>query len=137
MSNRAIIGLIALAIVGFLVTHRGYRFDDTRRWVEQVSRAVGGTVPELVSWEWHKGERGGLARLDYTQNAINRTLICAFSPRAAAGAPVSVPIAWDELDDPDLRPDGWSTVTSLERLGTRGDPLRPLVGLPQRLPPLG
>jgi bifunctional non-homologous end joining protein LigD len=121
----------------FVPVGRGYGFDDTRRWVEQVSRAVGGTVPELVSWEWHKGERGGLARLDYTQNAINRTLICAFSPRAAPGAPVSVPIAWDELDDPDLRPDGWSTVTALERLRTRGDPLRPLVGLPQRLPPLG
>ena len=116
---------------------RGYSFEDTRHWVEQVSRAVGATVPELVSWEWHKDERKGLARLDYTQNAINRTLVSAFSPRAAPGAPVSVPISWDELDDPALRPDGWSTATALERLRTHGDPLRPLIGLPQRLPALG
>jgi bifunctional non-homologous end joining protein LigD len=105
--------------------------------VEQVSRAVGATVPELVSWEWHKDERGGLARLDYTQNAINRTLVSAFSPRAAAGAPVSVPVGWDELDDAALRPDGWSISTVAERLRTHGDPLRPLIGVSQRLPALG
>jgi bifunctional non-homologous end joining protein LigD len=116
---------------------RGYGFEDTRRWVEQVSRAVGATVPELVSWEWHKGERGGLARLDYTQNAINRTLVSAFSPRAAAGAPVSVPVGWEELDDSAVRPDGWSISTVTERVRTHGDPLRPLVGLSQRLPALG
>ena len=29
-----------------------------------------------------------------------------FSARPAAGAPVSVPITWDELDDPDLTPGG-------------------------------
>ncbi|HVF15000.1 MAG TPA: DNA polymerase ligase N-terminal domain-containing protein, partial [Acidimicrobiales bacterium] len=52
----------------------GYRFSDTRGWVEKVSRAVGRTVPELVSWEWETHRRHGLARLDYTQNAINKTL---------------------------------------------------------------
>lgn len=31
------------------------------------------TVPELVSREWHRDRRRGLARLDYTQNAINQT----------------------------------------------------------------
>jgi bifunctional non-homologous end joining protein LigD len=51
----------------------GYTFEDTRAWVEQVSRAIGDTVPELVSWEWEKAKRGGRTRLDYTQNAINKT----------------------------------------------------------------
>ena len=64
--------------------------------------------PELVSWKWEVDRRGGQARLDYTQNAVNKTLVAPYSPRAAAGAPVSVPIDWDELDDPDLRPDGFT-----------------------------
>src|SRR3546814_7656185 len=85
----------------------GYTFDDTRAWVEQVSRAIGATVPEMVSWEWEKAKRGGKARLDYTQNAINKTLVAPFSARPAAGAPVSVPLEWHELEDPDLRPDSW------------------------------
>ena len=80
--------------------------------------------------------RTGLARLDYTQNAINKTLVAPFSARPAAGAPVSVPIAWDELDDPDLRPDRWTIRTVLDRLAEVGDPLAPLVGRPQQLPAL-
>ncbi|MBW3579621.1 MAG: ATP-dependent DNA ligase [Actinobacteria bacterium] len=114
----------------------GYTFDDTRTWVEKVSRAIGRTVPDLVSWEWHKDRRNGLARLDYTQNAINKTLIAPFSARPAPGAPVSVPIHWDELDDPDLRPDRWTIGTVLDRLDAAGDPLAPLIGRPQRLPAL-
>jgi bifunctional non-homologous end joining protein LigD len=114
----------------------GYTFDDTRAWVEQVSRAVGATVPDLVSWEWHKDRRKGLARLDYTQNAINKTLVAPFSPRASPGAPVSVPITWDELDDPDLRPDRWTVATVLDRVATAGDPLVGLVGQQQELPAL-
>jgi bifunctional non-homologous end joining protein LigD len=114
-----------------------YSFDDTRDWVEGVSRAVAKTVPDLVSWSWRKNEREGRARLDYTQNAVNKTLVSPFSARPAAGAPVSVPITWDELDDPDLRPDRWTIATVGERLAAAGDPLRDLVGLQQELPPVG
>jgi bifunctional non-homologous end joining protein LigD len=113
-----------------------YTFDQTRTWVERVSRAVGGTVPDLVSWKWNKSDRSGLARLDYTQNAINKTLIAPWSTRPSPGAPISVPIEWDELDDPDLAPDRWTIRTALDRLARAGDPLAPLVGLPQELPPL-
>lgn len=115
---------------------RGYPFDDTRAWVEKVSRAVGQTVPELVSWEWQKDRREGLARLDYTQNAINKTLVAPFSARPAPEAPVSVPIHWEELDDPDLRPDRWTVRTVIDRVQTVGDPLAALIGRQQELPRL-
>jgi bifunctional non-homologous end joining protein LigD len=114
----------------------GPTFDETRAWVESVSRAVGATVPELVSWAWRKGERAGLARLDYTQNAINRTLVAPYSVRAAPGAPVSVPLEWDELDDPGLRPDRWTIRTVGDRLARAGDPFSVLIGREQDLPAL-
>jgi bifunctional non-homologous end joining protein LigD len=114
----------------------GYTFDDTRAWVERLSRAIGDTVPEMVSWEWEKAKRGGRSRLDYTQNAINKTLVAPFSARPAVGAPVSVPITWDELDDPDLAPGRWTIRTVGDRLAEAGDPLAPLIGRPQRLPAL-
>lgn len=114
----------------------GYTFDDTRDWVEAVSRAVGAMVPEMISWEWDVSKRKGLTRLDYTQNAVNKTLVAPFSLRPAPGAPVSVPITWDELDDPDLRPDRWTIHTVEGRLAESGDPLAPLVGRQQRLPTL-
>ena len=114
----------------------GPTFDETRAWVERVSRTVGAVVPELVSWRWEVRERGGLARLDYTQNAINKTLVAPYSPRAAAGAPVSAPITWDELDAPWLRPDAFTVRTVLDRIAERGDPFRGVLDAGQVLPPL-
>ncbi len=113
----------------------GMSFDDTRTWAETVSRAIGSVVPDIVSWRWQVRERGGLARLDYTQNAVNKTLVAPYSPRAAAGAPVSCPITWDELDDPDLRPDRYRVRNVLEVLAERGDPFRGVLQ-PQTLRPL-
>ena len=104
--------------------------------MEGISRAIGATVSEMVSWEWGVAKRGGRVRLDYTQNAVNKTLVAPFSARPAPGAPVSVPITWDELDDPDLRPDRWTIRTVGQRLAQAGDPLAPLIGLAQRLPKL-
>jgi len=91
-------------------------------------------VPDIVSWKWSKADRGGKARLDYTQNIRNKTLVGPFSPRAASGGPVSVPIRWDELDDPDLAPDRWTIHTLPARLAQAGDPMAELRGLPQTLP---
>ena len=99
----------------------GYTYRDTSDWVEGLSRAVGGTVPDLVSWEWAKDRRGGKARLDYTQNASIKTLVAPYAVRPAAGAPVSTPITWDELDDPELRSDRWTIRTVPPRVRERGD----------------
>ena len=115
---------------------RGPSFEDTRKWVEQLSKAVGATVPDLVSWQWDVHKRGGLARLDYTQNVKNKTLVAPYSPRPAPGAPVSVPIEWAELDDPSLRPDGFTIRTVFDRLAERGDPFRTVLGPGQTLPPI-
>jgi bifunctional non-homologous end joining protein LigD len=98
-----------------------YEYADTSAWVERLSRAVGGIVPDLVSWEWSKGRRDGKARLDYTQNQPIKTLVAPYAVRPAVGAPVSAPISWDELDDPELRPDRWTIRTIIERVETVGD----------------
>jgi bifunctional non-homologous end joining protein LigD len=115
----------------------GPSFTETRAWVETLSRTIGRVVPDLVSWSWEKASRGGLARLDYTQNAINKTLVAPYSTRPAPGAPVSVPIAWDELDDPELAPDRWTIRSVLDRVAERGDPMREMLSRPQTLPALG
>jgi bifunctional non-homologous end joining protein LigD len=113
-----------------------YTYAETRAWVETVSKAIGRTVPDMVSWAWRKDERKGKARLDYTQNVINKTLVAPYSARPRPGAPVSVPIEWDELDDPDLEPDRWTIRTVLDRLESVGDPFAALLDVEQELPTL-
>jgi bifunctional non-homologous end joining protein LigD len=112
----------------------GPSFEETRTWVEQVSRTIGTLVPDLVSWKWHRRDRKGRARLDYTQNAINKTLVAPYSTRPAPGAPVSMPIDWNELEDPDLRPDRWTIRTAFDRLADRPDRFRGALVHDQVLP---
>jgi bifunctional non-homologous end joining protein LigD len=113
-----------------------YTFEETRSWVETISRAIGETVPELVSWEWSKRARRGKARLDYTQNAINRTVVAPYSVRSSPNASVATPITWDELDDPDLRPDRWTIETIPDRLVEVGDLWSARLDHQQQLPSL-
>ena len=111
-----------------------YSYRETSAWVEAISRAVGAAVPNLVSWEWAKTSRQGLARLDFTQNAVNKTLVAPYAVRPVANAGVSAPIDWDELDDPDLRPDGWDIRTVIDRVRERGDLFRSALETRQELP---
>ena len=113
-----------------------YSFAETSDWVERISRAIGATVPDLVSWDWAKANRGGKARLDYTQNASIKTLVAPYAVRPSVGAPVSAPISWDELDDPSLRPDGWTIRTIVERVAAVGDLFGGAQTDPQVLPPV-
>jgi bifunctional non-homologous end joining protein LigD len=111
-----------------------YTYEDTSRWVERVSRAIGQMVPELVSWEWSKAKRQGKARLDYTQNEPIKTLVAPYAVRPAPGAPVSAPISWDELDDASLRPDRWTIRDIVERVDRVGDLFAPAQTDEQELP---
>ena len=59
------------------------------------------------------------------------------APFNGPGAPVSMPIDWDELDDPGLRPDRWTIRDAVDRVRDGGDRFAGLRGDRQRLPPLG
>jgi bifunctional non-homologous end joining protein LigD len=98
-----------------------YSFSETSAWVEKLSRAIGAMVPDLVSWEWSVNNRQGKARLDYTQNTYIKTLVAPYAVRPAAGAPVSAPIAWAELDDPTLRPNSFTIRNEVDRVAKLGD----------------
>jgi len=120
----------------WIPVRRGYDFDRTRTWVEAVSRVVARAVPDLVSWEWETSRRRGRARLDYTQNAVNKTLVAPYAARATPSASVSMPITWEELDDPALRPDRWTIRDALERIAAVGDLFSEALGPGQELPAL-
>ena len=114
-----------------------YEFHDTSDWVEGISRAIGAMVPNLVSWEWAKAARKGRARLDYTQNTYIKTLVAPYSVRPAAGAPVSAPIRWEELDDPSLRPNSFTIRNVVDRVAEVGDLFAGAQTDLQELPKLG
>ena len=70
--------------------------------VKGVSRALAESLvkdePETYLAKTSKAARRGKIFVDWLRNARGATAIASFSTRARAGAPVSVPLAWDELD---------------------------------------
>jgi len=90
--------------------------------------------PDILTAAWWKEERGRRIFLDYNQNAPHKTVFGAWSVRARAGAQVSTPIPWEELDDVD--PDGLTIATVPARLERDGDPWAAIGDAPQSLEPL-
>ncbi|WP_205696202.1 non-homologous end-joining DNA ligase [Conexibacter sp. SYSU D00693] len=76
--------------------------------------------PDHLTTAFHKDERGSRIYVDVARNAPAQTTVAPYSPRARAGGPVAVPLRWEELEDPGLRPDGWTQRAVLERLDALG-----------------
>jgi bifunctional non-homologous end joining protein LigD len=119
----------------YVPIRRGPTYDQVRAWVENVGRAIGRVVPDRITWDWSVAKRTGKIRIDYTQNILNKTLAAPYAVRPADGAPVSMPIAWEELDDPTLRPDGWNMRNAEARVREVGDLFRGVLRGDQDLPP--
>jgi len=105
----------------YVPLRRGPDYTVVRNWVEEVGKAIGQVAPDRITWQWEVARRTGKIRIDYTQNIINKTLAAPYSLRPARGAPVSTPIAWEELDDPRLRPDRWTIKSIARRVAEVGD----------------
>lgn len=118
----------------YVPIRRGPGYDRVRGWVEEVGRAIGRVVPERITWDWSVSRRTGKLRIDYTQNIINKTLAAPYAVRPEEGAPVSMPIAWEELDDASLRPDGWTIRNAEARAREVGDLFRGVLRADQDLP---
>ena len=78
--------------------------DQTAEWpavksfAERFSRAIAEAEPEMFTANIRKNQRKGRIFLDWLRNQRGATAIMPYSARAREGAPVSAPIAWDELD---------------------------------------
>jgi bifunctional non-homologous end joining protein LigD len=53
--------------------------------------------PKDITLEWSVPKRTGKIFMDYNMNVRGKTLNVAYSPRGEPGAPVSMPLTWEEL----------------------------------------
>jgi bifunctional non-homologous end joining protein LigD len=78
-----------------------------------VSEALARTDPRLYTTKFAKVGRERKILIDYLRNNRTNTSIAAFSPRARPGAPVSMPIDWDDFG---ASPERWTLTTVRSRL---------------------
>lgn len=108
-----------------------HEFLTVRHAVIAAGRELERRMPEQVTMNWWKEERGERIFIDFNQANRDRTMAGAYSPRALPGATVSTPIAWEELDDLDP---GRFTVRSIpQRLADVGDPWAHMADSPGRI----
>jgi bifunctional non-homologous end joining protein LigD len=83
----------------FVPIRRTLDFDAARAVSEAVGRHLLHRHPDDITLEWSVPKRTGKIFMDYNMNVRGKTLNSAYSPRGAAGAPVSMPLTWEELAD--------------------------------------
>ncbi len=79
-------------------------WDQVKEFSKEVSETLVSLFPDRYIANMSKTKRKGKIFVDYLRNGRGATAICPYSTRARSGAPVSVPVHWDELRS-DLRPD--------------------------------
>ena len=107
---------------------------DVRAAAVAVARELERRRPDLITAAWWKEERGTRVFVDFNQNAPHKTIFGAWSVRARAGAQVSTPFGWDELEA--IVPDDLTIATVPDRVRAGGDPWSPMSAEPQSLEPV-
>ena len=103
----------------------GHTFDQAEALGRGVAELLCRLMPDKVTLENEKDKRHGRLLVDIKQ-FVAKTLVAPYSLRAADGATVSTPLAWDEVG-PQLQPRTYTLRTVCERLQARGDLAAPLL----------
>ena len=115
----------------FLPIVRNLDFTAVRQICDTIGRYVMQEHPDVITMEWSIPKRTGKIFIDSNMNVRSKTLNVAYSPRALPGAPVSMPLAWDELAN--AHPMDFRMWNVFERLERQGDVWRDVIGLKQDL----
>ncbi|HEV7282348.1 MAG TPA: DNA ligase D [Pirellulaceae bacterium] len=85
-----------LHVVVPLDRRRGW--EDVKAFAKALCERVRDDAPSQFTTKMSKAGRTGKIFLDYLRNDRGATFIAPYSTRSKSGAPVSTPIAWEELD---------------------------------------
>jgi bifunctional non-homologous end joining protein LigD len=112
----------------------GADWETTKTFAQMVALAMAADAPERYVTKMTKSLRQGKIFVDYLRNSLEQTSVAAYSTRARAGAPVSVPVTWEELGR--TKSGNQYTVLNLgKRLGSlKQDPWQDIAKVKQKLP---
>jgi bifunctional non-homologous end joining protein LigD len=108
-------------------------WDTAKAFTQNVAEAMSRAHPDRYVAIMSKRARRGRIFIDWVRNGRGATAVAAYSTRARAQAPVSTPLAWDELSE-GLRSDHFTVDNLRERLDfLKRDPWKGFFKLRQRI----
>jgi bifunctional non-homologous end joining protein LigD len=112
---------------------RRQEWGEISEFCQAVVRAIVTADPKHYTSNMSKAARPGKIFVDYLRNARGATAVAPYSTRARAGAPVSMPLDWDDLK-PSLTADRFTVSTAPAYLAKRKrDPWRDISKVKQSL----
>ncbi|HPU00887.1 MAG TPA: non-homologous end-joining DNA ligase [Bacillota bacterium] len=120
----------------YLPVQPRYSYRQAREFAQEICRRVHQAYPEITTLERKVEQRGGKLYLDYLQNGRGKTLAAPYSPRPLPGAPVSLPLTWEEVSREAVFPGEFTITNVIPRLQKMGDLFAPVLENKQQLPSL-
>jgi bifunctional non-homologous end joining protein LigD len=74
-------------------------WNFVKEFSSSVAQSMVNAAPDRFTATMSKSQRKGKIFIDYLRNARAASAVCAYSPRARSGAPVSMPVRWEELSE--------------------------------------
>lgn len=99
---------------------RGQTFETARMLADLLGRLLVEAHPDIATMDRVVNRRGTKVYVDTGQTGTSRAIVAPYSVRAVAGATVSTPLDWSEVDV-GLDPRDFTIKTVPERLRARGD----------------
>jgi bifunctional non-homologous end joining protein LigD len=112
---------------------RGPDFDEVHAFARALAERMVADDPDHLTLEWHKADRGERIYVDVNRIQYAQHAVAPYAVRPRPNAPVAVPLHWDELQDPELRPDKWTVENIAPRLED-GDPWEGMMRHARALP---
>jgi bifunctional non-homologous end joining protein LigD len=97
-------------------------FDESKEFAIDVGKVLQKRWPNDLTMHVRKVNRKGRIFIDVLRNAYSQTAIAPYSVRAKANAPVATPVFWEELDDPNFKPDKFHIKNVLRKIKSDGNP---------------
>lgn len=94
---------------------------EVERFANTVGRVFVSHAPDHLTQEFAKVDRKGRIYVDTGRNGYSATFAAAYSVRAKAGAPVSAPCTWEEIEKGKVSPASFNLRNMPARLKQVGD----------------
>jgi bifunctional non-homologous end joining protein LigD len=96
-------------------------FGQVARFAHGVGRFLVSRYPDTLTLEFKKIDRAGRIFMDTGRNEYSATFAAAYTVRAKAGAPVSAPCTWEEVESSEIGPRSFTVRNMEKRLADAGD----------------
>ena len=112
----------------------GWSYDQVRDFVGTLGRTIERADRDHVTMAWQIDKRTGKVFIDHNMNRSGANISAVYSLRPEAGATVSTPLLWEEIDT-GVTPQDFRIDNVWERFGKLGDLFEGVRTSPQELGP--